>query len=125
MANAHYSFAIIGAGPAGATCANALLRDGATSLVLIDKARFPRDKVCGDGIGPGIIAILDDLGLQDVLSAYPRVAQMSMTSPLGGRMALDTTLFRRRSPLGYVIPRLTFDHALLTAALRRGSADMT
>lgn len=121
----HYDFAIIGAGPAGATCANALLLGGAASAVLIDKARFPRDKVCGDGIGPGVIAILEALDLQEILSGNHRVTQMAMTSPLGGHMALDATQIHRRSPLGYVIPRITFDHALLTAALGRGCADMT
>lgn len=125
MANAHYSFAIVGAGPAGATCANALLLGGATSCVLIDKARFPRDKACGDGLGPGVIAILDELGLHDVLSGHLRVTQMSMTGPLGRRLLLDSTLLRRRSPLGYVIPRLAFDYALVTAALGQGGADMT
>ena len=125
MTDAYYSSAIVGAGPAGATCANALLLSGATSVVLIDKARFPRDKACGDGIGPGVLAILDELGLHDILGAHRRVTQMSMTSPLGSRMSLDATLLHRRSPLGYVIPRLIFDHALFAAALNRGSADMT
>lgn len=125
MTDAHYAFAIIGAGPAGTTCANALARDGAASVVLIDRERFPRDKICGDGIGPGVIAILDTLGLADILNGHRRVAKMAMTSPLGGRMALDATEITRRSPLGYVIPRITFDHALLAAALRRGSTDMT
>jgi 2-polyprenyl-6-methoxyphenol hydroxylase-like FAD-dependent oxidoreductase len=92
---------------------------------LIDKARFPRDKACGDGIGPVVLAILDELGLHDILGAHRRVTQMSMTSPLGSRMSLDATLLHRRSPLGYVIPRLIFDHALFAAALNRGSADMT
>jgi menaquinone-9 beta-reductase len=121
----HYSFAIVGAGPAGTSCANALLLGGAASAVLIDKARFPRDKTCGDGLGPGVIAVLDELGLQDILSDHLRVMQMSMTGPAGGRLSFDATLLRRPSPLGYVIPRHIFDHALLTAALGRGSADMS
>jgi len=125
MVDTHYSFAVIGAGPAGATCANALMLGGAASTVLIDKARFPRDKVCGDGIGPGVIAVLEALDLQEILNGNHRVTQMAMTSPLGGHMALDATQIHRRSPLGYVIPRVTFDHALLTAALGRGCADMT
>lgn len=125
MADAHYSFAIVGAGPAGATCANALLVGGAASVALIDRARFPRDKICGDGIGPGVIAILDALGLQHVLSEHIRVAHMAITSPLGGRMTLDAAEIKRRSPLGYVIRRVTFDHALFTAARDRGATDLT
>lgn len=125
VADTDYHFAIIGAGPAGSACANALLLGGVSSVALIDRARFPRDKICGDGIGPGVIAILDALELPDVLNGHHRVTQMAMTSPLGGRMSLDATQITRRSPFGYVIPRITFDHALVEAALRRGSTDMT
>jgi geranylgeranyl reductase family protein len=121
----HYPFAIVGAGPAGATCANALLLGGAARVALIDRSRFPRDKICGDGIGPGVIAILDALDMQNVLSGHDRVSYMAITSPLGGRMSLDAAQIKRRSPLGYVIRRVTFDHALLTAALDRGATDMT
>lgn len=44
-----YDIAIIGAGPAGSTCALAL-RDSGLKVVVIDKSSFPRDKVCGDAI---------------------------------------------------------------------------
>lgn len=47
----HVDIAIIGAGPAGATCALALKASG-LRVVLIDKDAFPRDKICGDAI-PG------------------------------------------------------------------------
>ena len=125
MSVEHYDFAIIGAGPAGSACANALLLEGVSSLLLIDRARFPRDKICGDGIGPGVIAILDALELGHILDGHRRVTQMVMTSPLGGRMTLNDNQIRGESPLGYVIRRTEFDHALVTAALQRGCADMT
>jgi 2-polyprenyl-6-methoxyphenol hydroxylase-like FAD-dependent oxidoreductase len=110
VTNVHYAFAIVGTGPAGTTCANALLMGGAASSVLIDKAHFPRDKPCGDGLGPGVISIFDELGLQDILSSHLRVMQMSITGPFGGRLLFDATELRRPSPLGYVIPRRVFDH---------------
>jgi flavin-dependent dehydrogenase len=46
---AAYDVAVIGAGPAGSTCAYRLARAGARVLVL-DRARFPRDKPCGGGV---------------------------------------------------------------------------
>ena len=49
---------IIGAGPGGAAAALRLAMLGIPS-VLIDKAQFPRDKVCGDGITPGTVNILN------------------------------------------------------------------
>lgn len=125
MANVHYPVAIVGAGPAGSACANAFLLGGVTGIALIDKARFPRDKACGDGLGAGVIAILDALGLQESLNGHARVTQLSVTSSLGRHAILDTGMLHRRSPLGYVIPRLDFDDALLKAALRRGAADVT
>ena len=117
--------AIVGAGPAGATCANALMKAGGDGVALIDKATFPRDKACGDGLGPGVIPILEELGLDDILKAHKRVTHMSMSSPFGNEMELDTSLYDRRSPLGYVITRREFDHALAAAALSRGAMDLT
>ena len=55
---------IAGAGPAGAIAATVLARAGARVLVL-DRARFPRDKLCGDTLNPGALAILARLGLVD------------------------------------------------------------
>ncbi|MCU1615430.1 MAG: bchP, partial [Frankiales bacterium] len=47
----HWDVAVVGGGPAGAACAAASrrARPGARVLVL-DRADFPRDKVCGDGV---------------------------------------------------------------------------
>ena len=53
--------AILGAGPAGSTAALFLSRLGIHS-VLIDRAEFPRDKVCGDCLGGYVISILRQLG---------------------------------------------------------------
>ena len=56
---------IAGAGPAGAIAATVLARAGVRVLVL-DRARFPRDKLCGDTLNPGALAILARLGLSTV-----------------------------------------------------------
>ena len=52
---------IAGAGPAGAMAATVLARAGVRVLVL-DRARFPRDKLCGDTLNPGALAILSRVG---------------------------------------------------------------
>jgi flavin-dependent dehydrogenase len=59
---------IVGAGPAGASLAVWLGRAG-YEVVLIDKARFPRDKACGEGLMPSGVAVLQQLGLDDMLEA--------------------------------------------------------
>ena len=53
---------IVGGGPAGATAALYARRYGLTTL-LLDKARFPRDKICGDALGGKAVQILRDLEL--------------------------------------------------------------
>src|SRR4029079_6221882 len=52
---------IVGAGPAGAVAATVLARAGAR-VRLVDRAAFPRDKLCGDTVNPGTISLLRRLG---------------------------------------------------------------
>src|SRR5947209_452583 len=49
---------VVGGGPAGSTCAWALRRGG-RDVVLIDRAAFPRDKVCAGWVTPAVIGALD------------------------------------------------------------------
>ncbi|HEY7446249.1 MAG TPA: FAD-dependent monooxygenase, partial [Vicinamibacterales bacterium] len=53
---------IAGAGPAGSIAATLLARAGARVL-LLDRARFPRDKLCGDSLNPGTLALLRRLNV--------------------------------------------------------------
>ncbi|MEX2532672.1 MAG: geranylgeranyl reductase family protein [Nitriliruptoraceae bacterium] len=55
---------VVGAGPGGAAAAAHLAARG-RDVVLLDKDRFPRDKICGDGLTPRVIRELLDLGLID------------------------------------------------------------
>jgi flavin-dependent dehydrogenase len=59
---------IVGAGPAGAVAATVLARGGAR-VRLVDRARFPRDKLCGDTVNPGTIALLRALGMAERIEA--------------------------------------------------------
>src|SRR5438876_11034973 len=52
---------VVGAGPAGATTALLLARAGA-SVLLVDRARFPRDKACSEYLSPATTEILQRLG---------------------------------------------------------------
>lgn len=57
-----YDVIVVGGGPAGAVSATMLARGGAR-VALVDAARFPRDKTCGDGVSPAAVALLDRLGI--------------------------------------------------------------
>ena len=59
---------VVGAGPGGAATADYLARDGINVLVL-EKATFPRDKVCGDGLTPRAVSELIRLGIEIPQSA--------------------------------------------------------
>ena len=65
---------VVGAGPAGAAAALEArrLRPGA-SVLLVDKAAFPRDKACGDGLGPHAVDELAALGAAGILVGYPPI----------------------------------------------------
>lgn len=65
-----YDLAIVGAGPAGAACA-ILCASGGLRTVLLDRAEFPRDKVCGDCLNPAAWPILDRLGVAPSVRALP------------------------------------------------------
>src|SRR5690606_23460995 len=54
--------AVVGGGPAGSAAAIALARAG-HDVTLVDRARFPRDKACGDGLTAAALRLLERLGL--------------------------------------------------------------
>jgi len=70
-----YDVAIIGGGPAGAACAALCAQAGCRTL-LLEKARFPRDKVCGDCLNPGCWPILERLDVAARVSSQAH-AQIS------------------------------------------------
>ena len=53
---------VVGAGPSGSTAAYYLAQAG-LNVLLIEKSRFPRDKVCGDGLTPRAVKALIALGV--------------------------------------------------------------
>ena len=63
MASGRFDALVVGAGHAGSTAALVLARGGAR-VALVDKAAFPRDKACGDLVGPRGVQVLSDLGIE-------------------------------------------------------------
>src|SRR4030081_976681 len=75
---------IVGAGPAGSVTAALLARAG-VRVRLLDRATFPRDKLCGDTVNPGTLARLRALGVADDIEARGlRVDGMMGTGARGG-----------------------------------------
>lgn len=107
--------AIVGAGPAGSAAGILLARSG-IDVVVVDRATFPRPKVCGDAISNGGLALLDELGArQEVLTRpHAMVTHASVVFPDGSRLGRDY------SDPGLVIERVELDDALRTVYERSG-----
>jgi flavin-dependent dehydrogenase len=99
---------IVGGGPAGSTCAWALAQLGVEAL-LVDRARFPRDKVCGGWVTPQVVEELE-LDLQDY--ARSRVLQPITGFRVGG-IGEAAREIRYERPVSYGIRRCEFDEYLL------------
>ncbi len=112
---------VVGAGPAGSTAAAALARRG-RDVTLLDRADFPRDKPCGDGIPPGTVGILHDLGLRDGLSAagFTRVRAVRLVSARGRDFTVPFDP-RREDAQFLIAPRIEFDDLLRRHAIASGA----
>lgn len=114
---------IVGAGPGGTTVAHLLARAGLSALTL-DKATFPRDKVCGDAVSGKSMAALRLLGLEEAVHATRSVGSWGVTfsGPLGDQVEIP---FKKMlsNPIapGYVLTREVFDELLLDAAVKAGA----
>src|SRR3954471_8961360 len=108
--------AIVRAGPAGAAAALAVLAARPSARVaLLDRAAFPRDKTCGDGVAPQVLDVLARLGVRGLLDDWPTVDRLELGSP--GGAWLRGSVARPN----YVVPRTVLDARIAEAAVARGA----
>jgi flavin-dependent dehydrogenase len=109
---------VVGGGPAG-TAAAVFLRQRGHDVLLLDEARFPRDKVCGEGVSPEAWRLLAAMGAADdvrALRPHP-LRGMELTSPDG---TCFRGTYRDAADTGFAARRLDLDACLLAAARRCG-----
>jgi geranylgeranyl reductase family protein len=116
---------IAGAGPAGAAAACHLTRSGA-SVILLDRMTFPRDKVCGDFVGPAALIELGTLGVSQMDGfARTNIARRAALYLDGeGLISKPFPAIDGMPPYGRVIPRLALDKFIVDAARSAGARVM-
>lgn len=125
----HYDILIAGAGPAGTTAALHLQGSG-LRILLLEKAVFPRDKICGDALSGNVCFELEKLGLSyaSKFEQFPGVQPtqgIRFVSPEGN--ALDIRLTKTRKGLtapGYIASRVDFDYFLWQQVKQAGHVEM-
>ncbi len=119
-----YDVVISGAGLAGCSAALSLARQG-LRVALLDKACFPREKICGDGVTAASTELLEEMGVLEMLRQRPgsltEFRGATFVSPGGtvvqGRILRNGHL----SGSSYVIPRMVLDDSLVSRVKEHSS----
>jgi menaquinone-9 beta-reductase len=114
---------VIGAGPAGTSAAWALAQHD-HDVLIIDKASFPRDKTCGDGLTPMAVRTMRSIGVLDKVesSGAQRIDRVRLTGPFG--ICIDepfSSFMDVGMQYALVLPRLSLDDLLRLHAMEAGA----
>jgi len=117
-----YDVLIIGAGPAGANAAISYKNlNPDLTIGLVDKSIFPRDKSCGDAIGPGVISALKRFNNEHILEDEPQVVSTTLYGPDNiGIQNYIPQVKNKEDSIVYVIPRIDLDNRILNLAKESG-----
>ncbi|MCY4258381.1 MAG: geranylgeranyl reductase family protein [bacterium] len=111
--------AVMGAGPAGCAAAITLARAG-HKVIVMDKARFPRPKTCGDGLTTSALRLLESLGLDPApIGSWMPAKEVHLRSPSGRQVHF--VLPHSGGQFAAVVPRMDLDHALLQRTKAAGA----
>jgi len=114
-----FDVAIVGAGPAGSTCA-AFCAAAELRTVLLEREKFPREKVCGDCLNPACWPALRRLGIADRVRSLPhgRLDSVEFIA-IGGQKVIVELPSGEESEIA--IKRSLFDNLLLNRARELGA----
>ena len=109
---------VVGGGPAGSAAATVAARRG-LRVAVVDRARFPRDKTCGDGLTTRALHLLEDLGVTlDTLGSVRPVHETVIVGPDGRTVHLPHPTTGLHAA---VVPRRELDARLLDLAREAGA----
>ena len=123
--SSYYDIIVIGAGPAGCACAYQLATSG-LSVALLDKEKFPRDKICGDAISADAVNQLFRMDVQlgeQFLQLEQKMASKGVRFIAPNYNCLDVHYVdpRHAQAAGYIVKRTDFDSFLLKKVMERGN----
>jgi menaquinone-9 beta-reductase len=110
---------VVGAGPGGSAAAYYLARHG-IDVTVVDKATFPREKVCGDGITPRGVRAMQVMGVDTDDPAFERVIGLRVYSR-SATIELPWPELTSWPDYGLVMPRASFDQLLVQRAVKAGA----
>ncbi len=116
--SSRFDVIVVGGGPAGSIAALVLARGGAR-VALVDKAKFPRDKACGDIVGPRGLQVLADLGVPTPIGR--EVGEIVVVGPTGRRALLPCGQGLTYPGHGTAVTRTVFDSMLHDIAVDAGA----
>ena len=120
-----FDVVVAGGGPAGSAMAWALASRG-IAVAVIERATFPREKVCGDFVEPAGLRIIERMGASAALRLADRTAIDKVRAYYGPHIAYQNNVAYYDGeggmpPHGHIIPRHDLDTALLENAERAGA----
>ncbi len=114
----HYDVIIVGGGPAGCSTALHAARLG-LNVLLLERAKMPRDKLCGDALSSTALGLLDELGLLPELLQAPhmQVNKITYISPSGLDVTVPLVKVGKETPVtGMICRRVILDDLLFRKA---------
>ncbi len=112
---------VVGAGPAGSSCAY-WLADAGWDVVILDKKVLPREKTCGDGLTPRAVRQLADLGLEAEVAASAHRFRGLRAVGFGHTLEMRWPTHPTFPSYGYTITRFDLDAKVAARAARAGAS---
>ena len=118
-----FDVVIIGGGPSGSNAAVSYKKlNPELRVAVVDKEFFPRDKSCGDAIGPGVINALKRFDNDHILEGEPQVISTTLFGPKNiGIHNYIPKVKNKEDSIVYVIPRLDLDNRIFNLAKQAGA----
>ncbi|HZX20564.1 MAG TPA: NAD(P)/FAD-dependent oxidoreductase [archaeon] len=123
MVKTEYDVIVVGGGPGGSSTAMFLKKNGVQSILLIDKAKFPRDKICGDAFSGKSVGIAKELGIIKDFDKVPHegVYGVLFSSPKGDVVDIPFPGSERKTQTkpGFVVKRINGDNVIFQNAKKQ------